>query len=404
MFKSEVLMELEERGFIYQIAKKEKLDDILFKEKITLYLGFDLTAKSLHVGNLMQICFARIFLRYGHKVIFLLGGATTKIGDPTGKDETRRILTEKEIEENRNGIEENLSQFVDIKSPNVIIVNNKDWMSGLSYIDFLRDVGVHFTVNRMLAMESVSSRLKKESSMSFVEFNYMLLQSYDFAYLNKNYNCILQIGGSDQWGNITEGMELCSRMNKAEAFALTSPLITRSDGKKMGKSLSGAVFLSPKLTSAFEYFQYFRNMPDEDVIKMLKIYTDLPVSKINELEALHVNEVNEAKELLAFEATKMCMGEEMAKSVMAEAKKVFAGNQMPEGEGLVFNAKVGESLLKVLVENNLIKSMTEGKNLVTGGGVKVNDVLVDNFSFTFTEVCEIKVSVGKKKHYKIIVK
>ena len=257
MYKSELLKELSSLGFIKDIAHPEKLDEILLKEKITLYCGADLTAKSLHVGNLMQIMFLRKFLKYGHNIIFLLGGATTKIGDPSGKDDIRKILTDTEIEENKNGILADFSQFIDVNSPQVKVLNNMEWLGKFSYIEFLRDVGMHFTVNRMLAMESVKQRLLKQNPMNFIEFNYMLMQGYDFAYLNKHYNCILQIGGSDQWGNITEGMELCGRMNKNQAFAITSPLITRADGQKMGKSLGGAISLSPKLTSSFEYFQYF---------------------------------------------------------------------------------------------------------------------------------------------------
>jgi tyrosyl-tRNA synthetase len=344
----------------------------------------------------------RKFLKHGHKVIFLLGGATTKIGDPSGKDETRRVLTDEEIEENKKGIMENFAQFVDVSSPNVAILNNIDWLGGFSYIDFLRDVGSHFTVNRMLAMDSVKMRISKQNPMSFVEFNYMLMQGYDFAYLNKHYNCILQVGGSDQWGNITEGMELCGRMNNKEGFALTSPLITRADGEKMGKSLKGAVSLSSRLTSSFEYFQYFRNMPDEDISKMLKIYTDLPLEKIKELEALKGKEVNEAKRVLAFEATKLARGEEEAKKALEEAENIFTQNNAPEGEGLILQAKIGEGLLKILAENGALKSISEGKTLVASKAIKINDIVLENFSFTFTEKSEIKVSIGKKKHYKII--
>jgi tyrosyl-tRNA synthetase len=238
--------------------------------------------------------------------------------------------------------------------------------------------------------------------MSFVEFNYMLMQGYDFAYLNKNYDCILQIGGSDQWGNITEGMELCARMNGKEGFALISPLITRADGEKMGKSLGGAVSLSSRLTSSFNYFQYFRNMADADIPKMLKIYTDLPLEKIAELEELKGKEVNKAKEILAFEATKLARGEEEAKKAMIEAENIFTQNNAPEGEGLTLKAKVGDSLLKILVENGALKSISEGKTLVSSKAVKINDITLENFSFTFEEKSEIKVSIGKKKHYKII--
>ncbi len=402
MFKSPVLKELDECGFIKDIAKPEKLDEILSSQKITVYSGFDLTAKSLHIGNLMQIMLLRKFLKHGHNTIFLLGGATTKIGDPSGKDETRKVLSDEEIEENKQGIIQNFSQFVDIKSSQVKILNNIDWLGKFSYIDFLKNVGSHFTVNRMLTMESVKLRLEKQHPMSFVEFNYMLMQGYDFAYLNKHYNCILQVGGSDQWGNITEGMELCGRMNNAEGFALTSPLMTRADGQKMGKSLKGAISLSSKITSPFEYFQYFRNMDDADIPKMLKIYTDLPISKIKELEGLKGKDVNEAKKILAFEVTALAHGKEEAEKALKEAEKIFSSNSIPEDETLIINAKVGEGLLKVLALNGAIKSITEGKNLMTSKAIKINDKVIENFSFTFEEKSEIKLSVGKKKHYKII--
>jgi tyrosyl-tRNA synthetase len=401
MFQSDILKELQACGFIKDIAKPEKLDALLLKEKITLYCGFDLTAKSLHVGNLMQIMFARKFLKHGHTVIFLLGGATTKIGDPTGKDETRKVISEAEIEANKQGILENFSGFFDLNSKNVKILNNNDWFKNFNYIDFLREVGTHFTINRMLAMESVKQRLSKEQSMNFVEFNYMLLQGYDFAYLNKHHNCVLQIGGSDQWGNVTEGMELCSRMNNSESYAITSPLMTRSDGQKMGKSLGGAVSLSSELTSSFEYFQYFRNMPDADVPLMLKIYTDLPLQEIEKLSNLKGKDVNEAKKILAFEATKLCRGEQDAEESLKIAEKVFVENKAPESESLTIQASVGGNLLKILLQNDIIKSISEGKTLLSAGALKLNESII-----TETEIQtagEFKLSIGKKKHYKIVI-
>jgi tyrosyl-tRNA synthetase len=401
MFKSSLLQELEFCGFVKDVSKPEKLDALLSNNKITVYGGFDLTAKSLHVGNLMQIMLLKKFLKYGHRVIFLLGGATTKIGDPSGKDDTRRVLTDEEIAENTKCIMQNFAQFVNLKNPDVLIVNNAEWLQKINYVDFLRDVGRHFTVNRMLAMESVKQRLEKQNPMNFVEFNYMLMQGYDFAYLNKHYNCILQVGGSDQWGNITEGMELCSRMNGSEAFALTSPLITRADGVKMGKSLNGAVSLNPAITSSLDYFQYFRNMPDDDISKMLKIYTELEPSKINELAELKGKEINEAKKILAFEALKLRENEEIAISVLKEAEGIFAENSLPTT--LVLNVKIGEELLDALVSNKVIKSKSEGKTLILGGGIKINEKAIDGFSFTFQEKGEVKLSVGKKKHYKIII-
>lgn len=403
MYKSGILKNLSELGFIKAIAKPEKLDDILSKEKITVYCGFDLTAKSLHVGSLVQIMLLRKFYQHGHKIIFLLGGATTKIGDPTGKDETRKVLTETEIEENRQGIMQNFSKFVDINDPNVKILNNNDWFSEVKYVDFLRDIGTHFTVNRMLAMESVSLRLSKEQSMNFVEFNYMLFQAYDFAYLNKHHGCVLQVGGSDQWGNITEGMELCSRMNGSECFAITSPLITRSDGQKMGKSLKGAVSLCESLTSSFEYFQYFRNMPDEDIAQSLRYYTDLPIQEILELEKLKGQDINQAKKILAFEVTKLARGKLAAENALNEAENIFAMSQMPESEILTLKAKIEDPILKVLLQEGIIKSMADGKTLVKQEAIKLDGAIVNNFSFTFKKSGEFKLSLGKKKFYKIVV-
>jgi tyrosyl-tRNA synthetase len=403
MFKSSILQELDNCGFIKSISKEEKLDDILLNKQITVYGGFDLTAQSLHVGNLMQIMLLRKFLKHGHKIILLLGGATTKIGDPSGKDETRRVLTDEEIELNKQGIINNFSQFIDINSDNVIILNNSDWLCEFSYIDFLKNVGKHFTVNRMLAMESVKQRLEKQNPMNFVEFNYMLMQSYDFAYLNKKYNCILQVGGSDQWGNITEGMELCSRMHNLEGFALTSPLITKSDGTKMGKSLQGAISLNQEITSAFDYFQYFRNISDEDVIKMLKIYTDLESSEIQKLSSYKGKEVNEAKKILAFEVLKLRDGEDIANSILKEAESIFINNDLPDNQGLTIKCEEGASLLKLMLENKIITSMAEGKRLLNFGSIKLNEEKILEVNYQLSLKGNFKLSIGKKKHYKIII-
>lgn len=403
MFKSAILQELNNCGFIKNVSKAEKLDDILLNQHITVYGGFDLTAQSLHVGNLMQIMLLRKFLKHGHKIILLLGGATTKIGDPSGKDETRRVLSDAEIELNTKGIIKNFSQFIDINNKNVIILNNADWLCNFNYIDFLKNVGKHFTVNRMIAMESVKQRLEKQNPMNFVEFNYMLMQSYDFAYLNKHYNCILQVGGSDQWGNITEGMELCSRMYNLEGFALTSPLITKADGTKMGKSLQGAISLSKENTSSFDYFQYFRNIADEDVIKMLKIYTDLEDTEIEKLSHYKGKQINEAKKILAFEVLKLRDGKESANKILQESETIFTQNDLPEADYLTLNCKVGDILLKKMLENNIIKSMKDGKTLIHSGAIKINDEKISEFNFALLTKGRFKLSVGKKKHYKIII-
>lgn len=403
-YRSSILQELEAYGFIHAIAKPEKLDAILCEQKITLYTGFDLTAPSLHLGNLMQLMFARKFLKYGHNIILLLGGATTRIGDPTGKNETRKVLSLEQIQNNKAGIIKDISNFIDISSPAIKILDNSEWFLSYNYLDFLREVGTHFTINRMLAMESVKLRLERGSSMNFVEFNYMLLQGYDFAYLNKNYNCVLQIGGSDQWGNITEGMELCARMNQSESFALCSPLLTRSDGKKMGKSESGAIFLSENLTDTFAYFQYFRNIPDPDVPNMLRYYTELPISQIDLLTKNKGKAINEGKKVLAFEVTKLARGEAEALKALKEAENVFSQNLLPEDENCVFFARPGDDILKTLLINGAIKSLTEGRRLIKQGAVKLNDSLLPEDRFVFEKSEEIKVTLGKKKRYKIIIK
>ena len=398
-FKSFLMNELQERGFINQCSNAVGLDDFLCSnKKICVYLGADLTARSLHVGNLMTIMMLRLFAKYGHEIVFLLGGATTKIGDPTGRDDTRRILSDEEIEQNRKGIESCVKKIfngIDVK-----FVNNADWFLKFGYIDFLREVGSHFTVNRMIAMDSVSLRLEREQAMSFVEFNYMLIQGYDFVHLNKEYGCNLQIGGSDQWGNIIQGVDLSRRIaaqngnSVEELFGLTCPLLTKSDGSKMGKSRDGAIWLSSDLLSDFDYFQYFRNVADEDVKKMLLIFSDLPVDEIEGFCSVGGKDINTAKEKLAFEATKICRGYEAANSALCNAN----GSVLPLCEVCCF-----VSILDVCLLCNFASSKSQAKKLFLQNSVKVDGVFVD-ISFIFDKAGRFVVSCGKKQSFDLIVK
>ena len=307
------LKEFKDRGFFYQCTSENELSHLLDKEKINGYIGFDCTAESLHVGSLLQIMCLRLLQKHGHRPIVLLGGGTTRIGDPSGKDKTRKILNEKEIDKNIKNIEKILKNFLDIKNPKTkpIFVNNYSWLKGLNYISFLRDIGKHFTINKMLSFDSVKTRLEREQSLSYMEFNYMILQAYDFLELNKKKNCTLQIGGSDQWGNIVNGVELIKRYSNKQAYGLTTPLITLASGAKMGKTEDGAIWLDKKFLSAYDYWQFWRNTDDRDVVKFLKIFTDLEISEINNLQNENINEL---KILLANKATEMLHGKKAAQN------------------------------------------------------------------------------------------
>ena len=325
-FKSNFLKTFVERGFYNNCTHPKELDDLLAKQEIKAYIGFDCTAKSLHVGSLMQIMTLRMLQKTGHTPIILLGGGTTKIGDPSGKDEARKFLSNEEIEENLKGIRQTLEKFLVMSGKNsTIVVNNDAWLQDLSYIDFLRNTGKHFTINKMLTFDSVKTRLEREQPLTFLEFNYMILQAYDFFELNKQIDCKLQIGGSDQWGNIVNGVDLTRKIGnlqneKNQVFGLTTDLLTTADGKKMGKTADGAVWLDEKMLSPYDYFQYFRNVDDSDVSRFLKLFTDLELGEIEKLEKLEGQDINHAKEILAFETTKICHGEEKAKE--AESKTV----------------------------------------------------------------------------------
>jgi tyrosyl-tRNA synthetase len=405
---NDFIKEFKDRGFFYQCTDENELSNVLSKEKIKGYIGFDCTAQSLHVGSLLQIMCLRQLQKYGHRPIVLLGGGTTRIGDPSGKDKTRKILDENEIEKNIKSIEIVLRKFLssDDEKTSPIFVNNYTWLKDLNYISFLRDIGKHFTINKMLSFDSVKIRLEREQSLSYMEFNYMILQAYDFLELNKKENCLLQIGGSDQWGNIVNGVDLIKRYSSKEVFGLTTPLITLASGAKMGKTESGAIWLDKGLLSPFDYWQFWRNTDDRDVIKFLKMFTDISLEKINEIKDQNINEL---KTLLANETTKMLHGEEESKKAEDLAKSTFKENSSGENlPSLNINKELlGKSIIDLIefVSNDLSKS--EIRRLIKNNGIKIDNekVLDEKFIIDnkiFKEKGFIKLSIGKKKHFKIV--
>ncbi len=396
---------LQKRGFVYQVINE---DLIKGDGKIVAYIGFDCTAKSLHVGSLVQIMMLRWLQKCGHRPIVLLGGGTTKIGDPSGKDEARQMLSIDEIQENKRSLIKVFSRFLDFECENkAVVVDNTDWLDGVNYIEFLRDYGKHFSINKMLTFESVKSRLSREQSLSFLEFNYMLLQAYDFCHLFKNVGCFMQMGGSDQWGNIVSGVELIKKVTGKSACGLTSPLLTTSSGRKMGKTERGAVWLSPEMLSAYEYWQFWRNVEDNDVGSFLKLFTDLDLEEISRLELLKDQEINEAKIILADEATKILHGQDAALSAKETARKTFdsksaMGDDLPRYRYKKQDVDSGVELSGVLCEVGLAASNSAARRLIEGRGVKVNGELVEDIKYILSQndVCEgvMKISVGKKKH------
>jgi tyrosyl-tRNA synthetase len=403
------LKEFKDRGYFYQCTNEDELSKLLDKEKINGYIGFDCTAESLHVGSLLQIMCLRLMQKHGHRPIVLLGGGTTRIGDPSGKDKTRKILSEEEIEKNIKNIEKILKNYLDNNDPKTkpIFVNNYSWLKGLNYISFLRDIGKHFTINKMLTFESVKTRLDREQSLSYMEFNYMILQAYDFLELNKKENCALQIGGSDQWGNIVNGTELIKRHSNKQAYGLTTPLITLASGVKMGKTETGAVWLDKKLLSPYDYWQFWRNIDDRDVVKFLKIFTDLDIDEINKIKN---DDINQLKIKLANEATSMLHSKEEALSAEKTAKKTFEENSLGENLPSVdiqLNNKVsGITIIDLILLSKIENSKSEIRRLIKGKAVKINNQIItdDNFLIqrkSFDEVNFLKLSIGKKKHLKI---
>jgi tyrosyl-tRNA synthetase len=407
--KSEFINTLVERGYLHQCTDMEGLDARAHDGTITAYVGYDATADSLHIGNLVSIMMLHWLQQTGHRPIVLMGGGTTKIGDPSGKDETRQLLTDETIAGNIASIRQTFDRFVSFGSGanDAILVNNADWLDQLAYIPLLRKIGRHFTINRMLTFDSVKLRLEREQPLTFLEFNYMILQAYDFVELAKRHDCVLQMGGSDQWGNIVNGIELGRRASERELFGLTTPLITTASGAKMGKTAAGAVWLKAERYSPYDYWQFWRNTEDADVGRFLRLFTDLPLDEIARLDALAGAEINEAKQLLATAATRMLHGEAAANEAAATAEETFeAGGasdglpttDLPRGE-----LEAGIALFALLTRAGLTASNSEGRRLIKGGGARVNDVAVSDETFAVgpdavNDDGVIKLSAGRKRH------
>jgi tyrosyl-tRNA synthetase len=408
-FKSDFLRTMSERGFIHQTSDDAGLDQLFAKETVSAYIGFDATAKSLHAGSLIQIMMLHWLQQTGHRPIALMGGGTSMIGDPSFKDEARKLLTPGDIEDNLAGIRRNFMPYLTFGSgPNdAIMVNNADWLMEINYVNFLRDVGRHFSVNRMLAFDSVKLRLDREQSLSFLEFNYMILQAYDFVELYKRQGCRLQMGGSDQWGNIVNGIDLGHRMENAQLYALTTPLLTTSSGAKMGKSASGAVWLDAEMLSPYEFWQYWRNTEDADVGRFLKLYTTLPLDEVARLAALGGSEINDAKKVLATEITAMLYGREAAEQASETARKTFeegvTAETLPTVEVGKTELEAGIGILSLFVTAGLAGSNGEARRHIQGGAVRLNDQPVsdDRKVVTLQDLSPenvVKLSLGKKKH------
>lgn len=409
-FKSEFLQVLQSRGFIHQLSDETGLDEQLAKEKTTAYIGFDATAKSLHAGSLVQIMLLYWFQQTGHRPLALMGGGTTMVGDPSGKDESRKMLTADDIEENKNGIKQVFSKFLDFDNDKAIMADNAEWLLELNYVEFLRDVGKHLSVNQMLARDSVKLRLEREQHLSFLEFNYMCLQAYDFTELAKRYDCRLQMGGSDQWGNIVSGVDLGRRMGTPSLFALTTPLLTTSSGAKMGKTADGAVWLSDSHLPAYDYWQYFRNSEDADVGRFMRLFTTLSLDEIARYEALEGAELNEAKKVLATETTAMVHGREVAEQAAETARKTFEEGQATDTLPTISVSKTelesGIGLLSLIVQAGLASSNGEARRHVKGGAIRINDEQISDermnvSSGQLNDAGAVKLSMGKKKHFLI---
>ena len=399
-YKSDLLRQLDARGYIHQTTDAAALDALASKEIVPGYIGFDATAPSLHVGNLVSIMLLRRLQQAGHKPVVVMGGGTTRIGDPTGKDEVRKMLTDETIEANISSIRTAFEQFLTFGDgpTDAVMVNNHDWLGKLGYIELLQEVGTHFTVNRMLTFDSVKLRLEREQPMTFLEFNYMILQGYDFRHLSKTMGVRLQMGGSDQWGNIINGMELARRMDGAEVFGLTTPLITKADGSKMGKSVSGAVWLNREQLPDYDYWQFWRNSDDRDVGKFLRLFTDLPLDEIERLESLEGSEINIAKIALANAATELCRGGEASALAAETARKTFeegtSGGDLP-----TIDVSTEISVIDALVALNFVASKKEARRMIQGGGARVADTAISDENAVISAQAEpVKISAGKKKH------
>ena len=408
-YTSSFLRVMSERNFIHQVTDWKSLDALLSEKNMVAYIGFDCTADSLHVGSLVQIMMLRYFQKCGHRPIVLMGGGTTKVGDPSGKDDSRQLLNDNEIEKNKQGIKAVFEKYLNfgVGPSDAIMCDNDECLSGLEYVQFLRDYGRHFSVNRMLSFDSVKLRLDREQPLSFLEFNYMILQAYDFLELSRRFDCSLQMGGSDQWGNIVNGVELARRIDQKSVFGLTTPLVTTASGAKMGKSAQGAIWLNSDRLSPYDFWQYWRNTEDEDVDRFLKLFTELPLDEIARLSALKGNELNEAKKILAHEVTQLCHGRDAANSVAESARKTFEEGSI--GQDLPFiiinknDLEDGVWVIEAMRKLALIQSNGEGRRLIANGGVRVNDTVISdpekqlNVS-DITISGMIKLSAGKKRH------
>ncbi|MGO4853149.1 tyrosine--tRNA ligase [Phaeovulum sp. W22_SRMD_FR3] len=410
--KSDFMRVMIERGFLADCTDYQGLDEALIKGVVPAYIGYDATAASLHVGHLLNIMMLRWLQKTGHKPITLMGGGTTKVGDPSFRADERPLLTPEKIDENIDGMKQVFARYLSYgdAAGDAIMLNNAEWLDNLNYLEFLRDIGRHFSVNRMLAFESVKSRLDREQSLSFLEFNYMILQAYDFLELNRRYGCVLQMGGSDQWGNIINGIDLTRRVLDHEIYGLTSPLLTTSDGRKMGKSQGGAIWLNGAMLSSYEFWQFWRNTTDDDVCRFLKLYTELPVEECERLGALQGSEINAAKVILANEVTRLLHGDEAAAAAEATAREVFekggVGDDLPTlslGAG-----EVGEgiSLAQLVVRSGLAKTGKDAKRLIAEGGARVNDALAQDAGMMFTAedlAVPVKLTAGKKRHALVVI-
>tara|TARA_B110000037_G_scaffold97876_1_gene114740 strand:- start:4848 stop:6101 length:1254 start_codon:yes stop_codon:yes gene_type:complete len=405
--KSEFLQEMLTRGFLQDCTDLQGLDEKLLEGCMPAYIGFDATADSLHIGSLIQIMMLRWLQKTGHKPMPLMGGGTTKIGDPSGKDESRQLITTDTINTNISGIQKVFEKYLTfgVNRTDAKIINNSEWLDKLNYIEFLRDIGKHFTINRMISMESVKLRLDREQPLTFLEFNYMLLQAYDFMELNNRYEVALQMGGSDQWGNIVNGIDLTRRLNKNSVFGLTTPLLTKADGSKMGKSANGAIWLNSDKLSPYEFWQYWRNTLDADVGKFLKLFTELPVIECERLGALEGQNINEAKIILANEVTKLCHGSQAAINSANTAHKVFSEDGSDENLPTleIHNSEIsdGLSFTQALLKTGLVSSGKEAKRIIAGGGARLNDQIITDAGYMLerSELNNIlKITASKKKH------
>ena len=389
-----------DRNLFNQCTNEIELNNLLNKKKIIFYIGFDATADALHAGSLVQLRAIKTLIKHGHQAIVLLGGGTTKIGDPSGKDASRQILTYETIQKNIENFKRIFEHYFRDFKENIKFINNDQWLDKLNYIELLRDLGSQVSINRMLTFESVKERLKREQSLSFLEFNYMILQSYDFLHLNKHENCELQIGGSDQWGNIVLGMEIISKINKKDAFGLTTPLLTTSTGKKMGKTEQGAVWIDQNKYSSYDFYQYWRNVDDNDVEKLLLIFSDLDKE---EIKILIKEDINNAKKKLAYLVTTDCHSENSAQEAEEKARSIFENNSYDNIDEI--NFKIDSKLIDTLTSNSTVSSKSEAKRLIEGGGIKIDDEQINDINLTINKSYNEKIlKIGKKKYFKIIVK